>query len=282
VAVNTEITSHSYSPGSAMAAEAIPFPFLQAADLLVTHVAAADGARTLLTLNTNYTIGGDGAAQSGTVTASAAWPAGDVWLIERVTELKQKAVIAAGQPLPAADLTRTLDKAMMGAQENRRDIADTQARALMVAPGQALDPIDLEDFKGKFLAVDAGGGITPASGTGADGALRTDLAASGGSALAGFLPRGTGAVARSVQDELREIISAAQFGYGKKCEYACSEHCRTDQGDRHAANADRRRAPYSLYDQQPGRADRLRSYGRAAAYHVRRRAIFDGSAEGCG
>jgi hypothetical protein len=65
---------------------------------------------------------------------------------------------------------------------------------------------------GKFLALDAGGNATYSTGTGADAGLRTDLAASGGSALAGFLQSGTGAVSRSVQSKLRERVSARDFG----------------------------------------------------------------------
>lgn len=42
--------------------------------------------------------------------------------------------------------------------------------------------------------------------------LRSDLAASGGSALSGYLPVGTGAVARTVQAKLREIVSVKDFG----------------------------------------------------------------------
>jgi hypothetical protein len=47
-----------------------------------------------------------------------------------------------------------------------------------------------------------------------DGAsvLRTDLAATGGSALVGFQQAGTGAASRTPQDELRERISIKQFG----------------------------------------------------------------------
>lgn len=44
------------------------------------------------------------------------------------------------------------------------------------------------------------------------GGVVTGLAASGGSALVGFMPAGTGAVARTVQDKHREYVSAKDFG----------------------------------------------------------------------
>ncbi|QDZ07446.1 hypothetical protein FPZ24_08105 [Sphingomonas panacisoli] len=66
---------------------------------------------------------------------------------------------------------------------------------------------------GKFIALDADGAPTYASGTGADAALRTDLAAPGGSALSGFLQAGTGAVAESLQTWSRRVgIWPEQFG----------------------------------------------------------------------
>jgi len=65
---------------------------------------------------------------------------------------------------------------------------------------------------GKYLAFDAEGNPVAASGTGADSGLRSDLAASGGAALTGFLQSGTGAVARSVQSKARDIVSPEDFG----------------------------------------------------------------------
>jgi hypothetical protein len=47
---------------------------------------------------------------------------------------------------------------------------------------------------------------------GADGATLAALAASGGSALVGYLPAGTGAVATTVQTKLRESVSVKDFG----------------------------------------------------------------------
>lgn len=65
---------------------------------------------------------------------------------------------------------------------------------------------------GMFFALDADGNATYSVGTGADNGLRTDLAASSGSALSGFLQAGTGAVARSTQAELRDWVKPQQFG----------------------------------------------------------------------
>lgn len=79
----------------------------------------------------------------------------------------------------------------------------------------AVYPVDFRlsaDRAGKYLAWDAEGNPTPSSGTGADAGLRTDLAAPTGSSFVNFLPAGTGAVARMLEDELRDRISVKQFG----------------------------------------------------------------------
>ena len=47
---------------------------------------------------------------------------------------------------------------------------------------------------------------------GADLNLRTDLAAAGGAALSGFIQSGTGAVARTAQEKLRDVVSVKDFG----------------------------------------------------------------------
>ncbi|MFM7855367.1 MAG: hypothetical protein ACKO96_26440, partial [Flammeovirgaceae bacterium] len=42
--------------------------------------------------------------------------------------------------------------------------------------------------------------------------LRTDLAASSGSSLIGFIQSGAGAVARAEQDKLRDVVNVKDFG----------------------------------------------------------------------
>ena len=68
------------------------------------------------------------------------------------------------------------------------------------------------DRAGKVLGFDAGGDPTMVEVAGAtDPSLRTDLAASSGASLVGYLPVGTGAVATGVQAKLRESVSPADF-----------------------------------------------------------------------
>lgn len=74
----------------------------------------------------------------------------------------------------------------------------------------AIDPSPANG--GKYVALDASGVPVYASGTGADAGLRTDLAASGGAALSGFLASGTGATFRTAQDKLRDFVCVRDFG----------------------------------------------------------------------
>ena len=69
------------------------------------------------------------------------------------------------------------------------------------------------DRAGLYLAFDADGLETASAGTGADGALRADLAAAAGASLLGFSSAGSGAVLRSSRTWTRERpVSVKDFG----------------------------------------------------------------------
>lgn len=66
---------------------------------------------------------------------------------------------------------------------------------------------------GKVLGFDAGGNPTVISVAGTtDPSLRADLATTGGSSLVGFLQAGTGAVTRTAQAKMRDVVSVKDFG----------------------------------------------------------------------
>lgn len=65
--------------------------------------------------------------------------------------------------------------------------------------------------EGMSAVVDADGQWAFASGTGADSALRTDMAASSGAGLVGWIRSATGAVARSVADWFEDELSVMDF-----------------------------------------------------------------------
>lgn len=129
MAVSGTIVSHSYKPGAAMAAEALTgMEFDGAADLLVTHVADATGAKTVLSEGTHYTIGGSPSTAAGTITALAAWPIDDLFLIERKTPRTQVAEFDQLElPDPKA-IEAALDRATKILQEVGAEAAAAQAQ----------------------------------------------------------------------------------------------------------------------------------------------------------
>lgn len=156
--VSTVTTSFSYKPGSAMLPETIPFQFMDPVNIVVTHVSHATGVRTVLSSDIGYSILGNGPSKTGRITAKQAWPGDDLFFIERRTEAVQKADVKPHEPVPAQALTAQLDRSTMGVQEAQADVSETQARALMVPPGEVVPDLPrLADRIGgvkKVLAVD--------------------------------------------------------------------------------------------------------------------------------
>src|SRR5687768_17073042 len=101
--VSATATSVSYSPGDAMAQQSLAsLHFLDSSHLIVTHEDADTGVLTVLAEGDNYTIGGSGTAGTATITATAEYPAGDIFHVERRTPATQPADLVAFEDLPAA------------------------------------------------------------------------------------------------------------------------------------------------------------------------------------
>lgn len=135
---------HSYFPGSAMSPEAIPFEYLDDADI---NVSVVDGAA--LTEGVDYQLGGDGRTGTGTITALV--DAGsDEWQLWSETPTQQQIELAESRKVPLVQYERELDRAAIRARENAFDIG----RAPKVARGQAAPSLDaLAGNAGKVLMV---------------------------------------------------------------------------------------------------------------------------------
>lgn len=123
--VSTSLVWHSYSPGAAMAAEAIPFSFLDSADVVVTHIEYATDLHTVLVPGTDYAITGDGPGGTASVTATAVWPALDLFQVARATETLQENHLPPHEPLPAAVMEQALDRQTLAIQEAQEQISRT-------------------------------------------------------------------------------------------------------------------------------------------------------------
>lgn len=86
-------------------------------------------------------------------------------------------------------------------------------RSVRAPDGEAMPALPSQASRaGNFLAFDASGNPIPASGTGAETALRTDMAAAGGSGLIGFIQSAVGSVSRTLHSKIGETLSIDDFG----------------------------------------------------------------------
>lgn len=174
---------------------------------LLVELIASDGTATPRTLGTHYTATAGATDAGGTVTMVTAPAVGQKLRVRRVTPLAQQTAYPTSGNFPAKSHELALDRLTMIAQEQAGDIDDVQARAMQVPFGEVAPPFPSAAARaGKFIAFDAGGVPVPASGSGADGALRADIAAGNGATLMGLTqsgtpPRGT------VAAKLQQIIS---------------------------------------------------------------------------
>jgi hypothetical protein len=151
------------------------------------------------------------ASGGGSVTFDTAPASGLQVLIYLDPSFTQEIEFENGSAWLAEPVNEGNDRSALRDQALKRDIE----RAIKVPIGEAAGILlpTAEQRAGMFLAFDAGGDPVPATGTGSDGAFRTDAAASTGSSLVGFIPTGTGATATTVQAVLRNsFVTPEQYG----------------------------------------------------------------------
>jgi len=220
--VSSPIASATYTGNGSTQIFTVPFYFLVDGDVKISQKAATTGAVTVLALNSDFTLSGAGVTTGGTATLVVAPATGDTIYIERNVSEVQETAYPDNSPFPASSHERALDRLTMIAQQN------TTAVGLKLGKG-ALD--NFYDVGGNKIVNIADGtaatdavsklqmdtaitsvatGIAPSS-----IATLSDLAstASGkGAALVGFEQSGTGAVARTALDKLRDVLSVKDFG----------------------------------------------------------------------
>ena len=188
------------------------FPIFASTDLVVMLTTAA-GVISTLSEGTDYTVTGVGVEAGGTVVPVVTPTSGDLWTIYGDTAEKRTTDFTTAGDFLAATLNKELDLIVQMLQQNERNITrslrmtitDTGDIAGMELPEKA-------DRAGKYIAFDASGNASASAGTGNDTALRTDLAASDGSSLIGFIQSGTNAASRTAQDKGREFPSIQDDG----------------------------------------------------------------------
>lgn len=175
--------------------------YANASDQIKVYVAGV-----LKTLGADYTLnnlgGSAGVDVVGTFTNGAAV------YIERVTPITQLVDTQNNETILEDVLDAEFDKLTMIAQE----LNGKASRALLVPKGETGGTLPASASRvGKFLTWDSFGNPIVSSGTGTDAGLRTDLAASSGSGLLGWLRAATGAVTKFVSTKLGFRLDAEDF-----------------------------------------------------------------------
>lgn len=212
IPINLNDARIQYTAVGAQTAFDYDFPIFDQADLVVLQTVKLTGLTSTLTITTHYTLSGVGAENGGTVTLVAGAAADDIITIERNVPFARSTDFQARGSYEASAINRELDLMAMMLQQLGRD-RDRGFRIPKQDPIAALDLLpDVDGRKGKVLGFDADG--QPFMGPTIDDILTTIATAfnTGSSAAAvTYLPAGVGAVARTVQDKLREAVSVLDF-----------------------------------------------------------------------
>lgn len=191
-----------------------PYTFIiPDADYVVATFTDGDGVQTVLS-TAQYTITGIDDRNGGTVTypvSGSPMAVGESLMVQRIVPYTQPTVLT-NQTNYYPDVVEGADDFIV---MQTQQLAEQYNRTIRF-PSVDVDPVGELPAKeariGMFPVFDAAGDVTVSAGTGADIGLRTDLAASGGSALVVFLQAGTGATSRTVQSKERDIVSVKDFG----------------------------------------------------------------------
>lgn len=207
--VNSATATASYTGNGSTTAFPVPFYFLVDTDLKVSRKPAGAPTSSVLTLNSDYTIAGAGNQLGGTLMMLTAPAANDQLFIERNVQAVQQTAYPENNRFPAASHEKALDRLTMLAQQLisklsfglfRDPLGATYdlGNGRLINSGTAVNGNDVPNLQQVQTAIV--GGAAPI------------LTGPTGSSTVGFIQSGDGAVARTAQDKLREVISAADFG----------------------------------------------------------------------
>lgn len=216
------------------AATAFPFAFkvFGASDLQVV-LTDSDGAESTLTLTTDYTVtlnSNQDSNPGGTVTLPAVLATGyKLTVTSSIIPLQATDLTNQGGFYPKV-ITNALDKLTILIQQLlnglgrsiKLPISDSAMNVTLPAASVRASKALGFDANGQPIAVPAGSAVTDSGAVtfttsasysaGTVGKWLKDLASSIGASLVGFIQAGVGAVARTMQDKQREIVSVLDFG----------------------------------------------------------------------
>lgn len=194
--VSSTTNKATYSGNGTTTAFTVPFYFLAAADLQV--ILRSGATETVQTLTTQYTVTGAGVPSGGTVTMLTAPASGTTLTILRNVSPTQETDLLPNDRLPAESLETALDKATMLIQQ-LDEVADRSLRFQPTDTAAVSPTLPAASARAsKFLSFDASG--NPVATIGTDATTST------------FLQAGAGAVTRSVNSKLQDVVCVLDFG----------------------------------------------------------------------
>lgn len=200
VPVQTPINSYIYAGSPSFV---YSFQLLQATDLLVT----VDGV--VKTLGVDYTVAGVGVQAGGTIAYLGAITVGQLVSLSRQTTLGRSTDYQTLGDFLAGTINNDFDRLWMALQER----VTNDARSVRAPAGETFATLPAASARAGFLlGFDGAGGLALiAAAAQSAAALALSLLGNAGSTLVSFLQAGAGAVLRSVQDKLRDRVSAFDF-----------------------------------------------------------------------
>lgn len=196
--ISSQTAKIEYNGAGTTGPFAVPFKFLAAADLLVVKTEIATGVATTLILTTDYTVAGAGDEAGGSVSTVAVLPATHRISIIRDPDQLQLIDYTPNDKFPAETHERGLDLLTMLIQR----LFEIASRTIRYPEGDTGVPIipKLSERIDKYLGFNAAGNLSVLTGTAADASTMN------------FLQAGAGAVNRTVQSKLRDVVSVKDFG----------------------------------------------------------------------
>lgn len=196
--VESTVSRVQYSTNGTTGPFSVPFYFLTESDLEVVY-ADANGSETPLVLSADYSVTGEGDPAGGSITTTPAYAAGGTITIRRVPDLLQETDYTDTDRFPAAAHERALDRAMMVAQYLKEEIS----RAIKFPVSFSGESSIAAGVDSVLLGLDSTGSVTTYERTSGDTASASGLT---------FLQAGTGAVGRTVESKLRDVVSVKDCG----------------------------------------------------------------------
>jgi len=216
--VSSEISKVGYNTDGATTSFPVPFYFLANDHLSVWLVNPATGVETDLVLGSNYNVSGAGDPSGGTVTATEIYAPGLRFVIERIVPVTQETAYQRNDPFPERAHERALDKLTMICQQFGRLLGTGTLGSRMLTLGR--DDVDgagsyrandnrIQDLGDPVADQDAVNRRTMISFV-TDYVDRAIAGVVGG--FGWFLQAGAGAVGRTFQEKMREVISVRDYG----------------------------------------------------------------------